>query len=109
MADYETALSELGFAADDTLKTKLQEWADHPETGGGDMSHNGAYKLLAAYSKGNVIVVAEQNTAPEDMGDGETSAVVTYPKLLIVEGPNGRCAVRPADVEALKAVIEALS
>jgi hypothetical protein len=104
VASYEDVLTGAGFTEDADMASKLQEWANHPETGEGSMSDNGAYEIQKAWTKGDATVVLEQNTAPDDLGDGMT-AVVTHPPVLVVDSPKFRVSVRPSDTDALKDVL----
>ena len=104
---YKDVLANLGFQSDENRRAALQTHAENPETDGGNLSHNGDYKVLGTWTKDDIVVHMEQNTAPDQIG--ELSAIVTHPPLLVVEGPKGRAAVRPGDVEALEQVIADLS
>lgn len=105
MADHESILKELGFTADADLAAQLQDDANDPSTGDGSLSHNGDYKVLNAWTKGELRVHLERNTAPEDAGDDMT-AVVTHPPLLVVErGDQRLVVVSPRDTDALRAVL----
>lgn len=105
MATHEDILTKLGYEANAGAQAAKQADADDPATGDGSLSHNGKYEVLGFWSKGDVEVHLERNTAPEDVGDG-MSAVVTHPPLLVVEKAGARLvAVSPRDPEALEAVL----
>lgn len=104
---YESVLTEAGFTQDGQLATDLQAHADDPTTGDGSLSHNGEYKVLSAWKKGDCSVHLERNTAPEETGDDMT-AIVTHPPLLVIEKGDVRVAVSPRDPEALEAVLSEL-
>lgn len=61
------------------------------------MQDNGPYEVLACWTRGQTVVLVEQNTAPDDLGGGMT-AVITHPPVAVIEGPRGRVAASPLDV-----------
>ena len=104
-------MSSLGFKADTKLATRLLDDAANPEVGGADMSEHGPYKVHNAWTKGDVKVWLEQNTAPDthEPDEDEAVAVVTHPRVLIVESPKGRVAVKPSEAATIADVVDALS
>lgn len=74
------ALIADGFTEDESLTAARQEWCDHPETGGGDMSERHPYRVLHTLVKGDVEVVIEQNTSE----DRDLDAIVTYRPVAFV-------------------------
>jgi hypothetical protein len=105
---YADVLSSKGFAKDEKAAEVLHADANDPNTGEGSLGHNGDYTVHEVWRKDGVTAVLEQNTAPEDLGGGMT-ALVTHPKVLIVEGPNGRCPVQLHDLDVLDDVLEAVA
>jgi hypothetical protein len=71
------------------------------------MHDNGPYVVHHVFTKGDVVVVIEQNTAPEDMGG--MSAIVSHPACAIIESPKGRVAFNPDDVELAGNLVDELS
>jgi hypothetical protein len=73
------------------------------------MSHNGPYLVLAVLGCGPVRVTVEQNTSPDLDGDPEVVTTISHPAVALVESPTGRCAAKVADLDAVLAVVDALS
>lgn len=78
------------------------------------LSHNGPYKVLGAWEKGNVRVHVEQNTAPNTIRDTEgteyTAQAYQFPPVMVIEtvddagesfDPPRTMAVSYGDLEAL--------
>lgn len=106
---YENVLTQAGFQSDEATAKAIQDHAEDENTGDGSLAHNGDYKVLGAWTKGDYRVHLERNTAPEDAGDGMT-AVVTHPPLLVIDKGDTRIvAVNPKDTEALRAVLSDLA
>jgi len=98
------ALTGLGFKPDEATQKYLEGLAEDAK-----MHDNGPYQVRAVYVKGDVTVTIEQNTAPDDLGDG-MSAVVSHPPCGIIDGPNGyRVAFNPTDVNLFKTLVADLS
>jgi hypothetical protein len=95
MADenYLDVLNELGFSE-----------AEHESDDA--LQAGGPYVVHSAHGKGDIKVICEQNSHPDQPG---SETVVTYPKVLVVESPKARVSVRPVDTDALRDVIEQLS
>lgn len=108
MAAHDEIFEKLGFTADDVLKEAIKTDADDPTTGEGSLSHNGEYQVLGAWTKSDVQVHLERNTAPEDQGEDMT-AVVTHPPVFVVSKAGKRvAAAMQRDPEALEAVLSDL-
>lgn len=102
MADHEKTLADLGFTEDSDHKEAIEKVA----TDNG-LSDNGPYVVHGAWSKGDIKIHLEQNTAPDT--DGELSALVSHPPLLVVEKGDKRLfALSPRDVESLKDILPTL-
>lgn len=102
MANHEKVLADLGFKPDDDHKSAVEQIAED-----NGVSESGPYVVHAAWSKGDIKIHLEQNTAPEV--DGEMSAQVTHPPLLVVEKGDQRLfALSPRDAEALREVVPTL-
>lgn len=102
MDEFKVHLESLGFTED---QVSLDAAKANAEAQG--MSHNGPYAPLLAMVNGDVLVVVEQNTAREDM-NGMT-ALVEHPPVVVINGPKGRVAANPADLELVSALIAELS
>lgn len=108
MAAHDDVLAKLGFEPDAELASFVQGYADDPNTDDGSLSHNGEFKVLGAWKKGDVWLHLERNTAPEP-GDDDMETVVTHPPVLVVcKGDKRICVVRQRDPEALEAVLSDL-
>jgi hypothetical protein len=102
MADHEKVLTDLGFTEDSEHKAAIEQIAED-----NNLSANGPYQVHGAWSKGDIKIHLEQNTAPDK--DGELSAQVTHPPLLVVEKAGNRLfALSPRDAEALREVVPTL-
>jgi len=95
-------LVTLGFLEDDDAKNYFAGLASDAK-----MHDNGPYDVRQVFTKGDVVVLVEQNTAPEDMGG--MSAVVSHPACAIIESPKGRVAFNPEDVELAENLVNELS
>ena len=98
MADYTDVLTELGFSETDDHGIHERTFSS--------LQNGGPYVVHSTHTKGEVKVICEQNSFPDTLG---SETLVTYPKVLVVESPKGRVAVRPVDEQALRDSIEALS
>lgn len=96
--DYVKVLEELGFLEADDHGIDERTWAS--------LNQGGEYRVHSTHIKGDMKVLCEQNSHPDAPG---SETVVTYPKVLVVESPKGRVAVRPVDTEALRDAIQQLS
>lgn len=94
-------LIELGFTADAEAKGVAE--ANAVEHG---MHENGPYVVHHVFTKGDVVVTIEQNTAPEDLGG--MTAVVTHPPCAIIASPKGRVAFNPDDTDLAAALLDEL-
>lgn len=75
---------------------------DHPVHGlVGALSENGPYTVLGSWSKGDVKVHLEQNTAPSEPG---SDTMTVYPPVLVIEnGTGGRVNLQVHDLESIAA------
>jgi hypothetical protein len=102
MANHEQILTDLGFTADDDHKASMEKVAED-----NGMSANGPYVVHGAWSKGDVKIHMEQNTAPDQ--DGELTAQITHPPVMVVEKAGKRVfAISPRDAESLKDILPTL-
>lgn len=103
MAAHDDVLAELGFTSDDEKKASYQEAFEKAGT-----SENGAHVVHGVWTKGDISLHLERNTAPEDTGDDMT-AVVTHPPVFVIsKGGKRVVTVMQRDPEALKAVLSDL-
>jgi hypothetical protein len=108
-AQYESVLTELGYTQDSQAQQDLLDAATDPATGGGDMSASGKYEVLAAWTKGDLTVFTERNTAPDVDSVDDMVAIVTHPPVLVIERGGERvAAVPPRDTTALRNVLTEL-
>ena len=109
MAAHDDVLSELGFTADEELQAAHQADANDATTGEGSLSHNGPYQVQGYWTKGDVHVHLERNTAPEADNGDDMTAIVTHPPVFVVSKGEERVGTAMLrDPEALKAVLSDL-
>ncbi len=106
----EQTMTDLGFTVDNKLAKTLVADATNPDLGGGDMSASGPYVVHQAWTKGEVRAWLEQNTSPDshDVGEDEVSAILSHPRVLVVESPKGQVAVKPSETATIADVVSAL-
>lgn len=102
MSDLATTLVGLGFV-DDKAQAQSDEAAAIAEGAG----NGGEFSVDNVFTKNNVKVTVQQNSATEDVGG--LSAVVTHPPVAVVESPKGRVAFNPSDVALAEVLIAELS
>jgi len=95
------ALTAQGFIDDAQAK---QVAVDNAAAQG--LSDNGEYTTHVVYTKGDVVVVVEQNEAPDEAG---SEVIIRHPAVAIITSPKGRVACNPKDVELVLAEVESLS
>lgn len=105
MAAHDDVLAELGFTADDEMKTSYQAAFDKAGT-----SDNGAHVIHGVWKKGDVVAHLERNTAPEPSDDEDLQQIVTHPPVFVIsKGGERVVSVMQRDPEALKAVLSDLT
>jgi len=96
-------LAAAGFTAAD--HKAYEDDANDPDTGDGALNANGDYVVHGLYTKGDVQVLIEQTTSPDDP-DGDV--VRRHPPVVVISSPRGRVACRPDDLDAILHEIDAL-
>lgn len=91
-------LTESGFST----SPEVREWVKREADVLG-MNDGGPYVAHEVYVKGDWSVTLEQTSAPS--GD----LVITYPKVLVIDSPNGRVAVNPNDLDLVAELIAGAS
>lgn len=94
-------LATLGFAEDAQAR---QVAIDNAEAQG--LGHNGAYTVVAVYTRGDAVLTVEQNNSPEDLGG--LTAVIEHPPLAILQTPRTRVAFNPEDTELAERLLAEL-
>lgn len=91
-------LTELGFEENADAAAYFEQLA--AESG---MDKGGPYTQSHVYNKGDTFVVVEQNRGDEDLGG--MAATVTYPPVVIIDGPDGRIACSPDDIALVERLL----
>lgn len=91
-------LRKHGFRDDTAMRDGLTQFATDL-----DLSGSGPYRQNLVMTRGAYTVVVEQNVARERLGD--LDAQVTYPEVAILDGPTGRVAFNPNDLELARQLL----
>lgn len=102
IGELDAALREAGLSPDAQAVDVARQNAEAQ-----DLSRNGPYTVLGAWSAGDLLVVCEQNTSPDVLGG--LNATIQHPPVLVVSSPKGRVAVNPEDLELVRTVVADLS
>jgi hypothetical protein len=92
--DLVGALHELGFKKSSRDVAVYERLAQ-----ASGMNDSGPYRVSDCFVKGDTVVLLEENVSTEDANG--LRAVVTYPAVAVIEGPGGRVAVNPDDVDSV--------
>lgn len=90
-------LQDAGFVSDEELRAALEARAG--------LSDNGPHVVLHALKRGNVSAWIEQNSVREG---GAFGPMITHPAVLVLDGPNGRVACSPEDLDLALRVADQL-
>lgn len=97
-------LQAAGFTAADHAAYEAD--ANDPNTGEGALNENGEYVVHGLYTKGDVQVLIEQTTSPDDPSG---SVIRRHDPVVVISSSKGRVACNPNDIEAIEHEIAALS
>lgn len=97
-------LTKAGFTNGDA--EGYQADANDPSTGEGALNENGDYVVHGLYTKGDVQVLIEQTTAPDDPAG---NVIRRHDPVVVISSPKGRVACNPNDLEAILHEVDALS